>query len=591
MAATSQAATRGDGRVGEDVTANVATITRRSRSALKGRDVPEVLEVRGEVYLPVASFERMNEQAEAAGGRLFVNPRNAAAGSLRQKDPKITAQRDLSFWVYQLGEVVGGPALPRHTDALDFLGRLGMPVNGETRSFGSLDEVANYCRFREEHRHDLGYEIDGVVVKVDDVEQRTRLGSTSRAPRWAIAYKFPPEERTTLLRDIQVSIGRTGRATPFAMLEPVFVGGSTVGVATLHNEDQVRAKDVRPGDTVIVRKAGDVIPEVVGPVPSLRPAKSKPWSFPTTCPCPLASTLVRLPGEADTRCVEPACPYQRDQRVIYFASRGAMDIEGLGERTVGQLTQAGLVADAADLYSLTQEQLLTLEGFATISADKLLAAIDGFTAPAVAAPADRPRHQAPRPGGGSGAGGPVRHARRGDERRTPSSSPPSAGSDASSPRRSPRGSGWTPTDRSSRSCAAAGVDFGVAPEPSEELPQVLAGKAVVVTGTLAGWSREEAAAAIVGRGGTSPGSVSAKTYALVAGDNPGASKVNKAEAAGVPILDEAAFARLLGERASADRASADPCRRLLAPVLLVEEALDVRPPAARHQFVAAEVEP
>ena len=178
------------------------------------------------------------------------------------------------------------------------------------------------------------------------------------------------------MRDIQVSIGRTGRATPFAMLEPVFVGGSTVGVATLHNEDQVRAKDVRPGDTVIVRKAGDVIPEVVGPVPSLRPAKSKPWTFPTTCPCPLASTLVRLPGEADTRCVEPACPYQRDQRVIYFASRGAMDIEGLGERTVGQLTQAGLVADAADLYSLTQDQLLTLDGFATISADKLLAAID-----------------------------------------------------------------------------------------------------------------------------------------------------------------------------------------------------------------------
>ena len=243
--------------------------------------------------------------------------------------------------------------------------------------FESLEEVAAHCAHWEEHRHDLGYEIDGVVVKVDDVEQRTRLGSTSRAPRWAIAYKFPPEERTTLLRDIQVSIGRTGRATPFAMLEPVFVGGSTVGVATLHNEDQVRAKDVRPGDTVIVRKAGDVIPEVVGPVVSMRPADAEPWTFPTTCPCPLGSTLVRLEGEADTRCVEPACPYQRDQRVIYFASRGALDIEGLGERTVGQLTSAGLVADAADLYRLTRDDLLGLEGFAQVSADKLLAAIDG----------------------------------------------------------------------------------------------------------------------------------------------------------------------------------------------------------------------
>ena len=245
------------------------------------------------------------------------------------------------------------------------------------RVFESLDDVAAHCQHWEAHRHDLGYEIDGVVVKVDDVEQRARLGSTSRAPRWAIAYKFPPEERTTLLRDIQVSIGRTGRATPFAVLEPVFVGGSTVGVATLHNEDQVRAKDVRPGDTVIVRKAGDVIPEVVGPVLSMRPADAEPWTFPTTCPCPLGSTLVRLEGEADTRCVEPACPYQRDQRVIYFASRGAMDIEGLGERTVGQLTAAGLVADAADLYRLTRDELLTLDGFAQISADKLLAAIDG----------------------------------------------------------------------------------------------------------------------------------------------------------------------------------------------------------------------
>ena len=222
-------------------------------------------------------------------------------------------------------------------------------MNPETKTFTSLDEVLGHCKHWEEHRHDLDYEIDGVVVKVDDVDQRARLGFTSRAPRWAIAYKFPPEERTTLLRDIQVSIGRTGRATPFAVLDPVFVGGSTVGMATLHNEDQVRAKDVRPGDTVIVRKAGDVIPEVVGPVVALRPDGAEPWTFPESCPS-CGNPLVRPEGEADRRCIEPSCPAQRHARIGYWASRGAMDIEGLGDRTVGQLIASGLVEDPADLY-------------------------------------------------------------------------------------------------------------------------------------------------------------------------------------------------------------------------------------------------
>ncbi len=538
-----QAATRGDGRVGEDVTANVATIG-AVPERLRGKEVPAVLEVRGEVYLPVTSFERMNEEAEAAGGRLFVNPRNAAAGSLRQKDPAVTAKRDLSFWVYQLGEVRGGPELEGHREALDLLDRLGLPVNPETVVADDLEAVVELCRDREAHRHDLGYEIDGVVVKVDDVDQRERLGSTSRAPRWAIAYKFPPEERTTELRDIQVSIGRTGRATPFAMLEPVFVGGSTVGVATLHNEDQVRAKDVRPGDTVIVRKAGDVIPEVVGPVLAMRRKGSRPWTFPTTCPCPLGSTLVRLEGEADTRCVEPACPFQRDQRVIYFASRGAMDIEGLGERTVGQLTATGLVSDAADLYGLTAEQLLTLEGFAAISAEKLLGAID--------ASRQRPlprlltalgiKHLGP-------AAAQALAAHFGTLDAIMAASEEELGGVAGlGPIIARSIAAWFGLD-SNRAFVerlrAAGVDFGVVPEPVEVGPQVLAGKAVVVTGTLAAWSREEAAAEVVARGGTSPGSVSAKTFALVAGDNPGASKVTKAEAAGVPIIDEAAFTRLL----------------------------------------------
>ncbi|MGH9132850.1 MAG: NAD-dependent DNA ligase LigA, partial [Ilumatobacteraceae bacterium] len=373
-----QAATRGDGRVGEDVTANVATIgvvPKDLKAASTRVQVPEVVEVRGEIYMPVASFERLNAAAEAAGDRLFVNPRNSAAGSLRQKDPAVTAKRDLAFWAYQLGEVVGGPTFTSHHETLQFLDDLGFPVNPEVRVLDSLEEVFAHCAHWQEHRHDLDYEIDGVVVKIDDLAQRLDLGFTSRAPRWAIAYKFPPEERTTVLRDIQVSIGRTGRATPFAVLEPVFVGGSTVGMATLHNEDQVRVKDVRPGDTVVVRKAGDVIPEVVGPVLSLRPRRSKPWKFPSTCPCPLRSTLTRPEGEADTRCVEPACPFQRDQRIIYWGSRGAMDIEGLGERTVMQLTANGLVSDPADIYALTAEQLASLEGFAMASAEKLVASI------------------------------------------------------------------------------------------------------------------------------------------------------------------------------------------------------------------------
>ena len=543
-----QAATRGDGRTGEDVTANVATIKvvpdvlRPPRGVI----VPDVIEVRGEVYLPVASFERMNEQAEAAGERLFVNPRNAAAGSLRQKDASKTAARDLSFWVYQLGELTGGPPLPTHSDSLTYLGQLGFPVNPETKAFDSLDEVAAHCAHWEHHRHDLGYEIDGVVVKVDDVEQRNRLGSTSRAPRWAIAYKFPPEERTTLLRDIQVSIGRTGRATPFAMLEPVFVGGSTVGVATLHNEDQVKAKDVRPGDTVIVRKAGDVIPEVVGPVLSMRPKDAEVWTFPTACPgC--GTELVRLEGEADTRCVNPSCPFQRDQRVIYFASRAAMDIEGLGERTVAQLTSTDppLVADAADLYALDSAALLQLEGFAQVSADKLVAAIDGsrtrplprlLTALGV-------KHLGPAASQALAAEfgtlDAVMAAPDEELADVEGLGPIIARSIAT----------WFSLDANREfieKLRRAGVDFGVPVPRVPKAPQTLTGKTVVVSGTLEGYTREEAEQAIIARGGKSPGSVSKKTFALVTGDNPGASKVTKAEQAGVPILDgAAAFESLL----------------------------------------------
>ncbi|HEX6658346.1 MAG TPA: NAD-dependent DNA ligase LigA, partial [Ilumatobacter sp.] len=495
-------ATRGDGRVGEDVTANVRTIGEVPHQlAETNGQVPDVIEVRGEVYMSTTVFEELNREYEAAGVRMLVNPRNAAAGSLRQKDPSMTARRRLSFWAYQLGEVVGAPEFDSHHATLEYIGRLGLPVNPEVRQLDSVEAVVAHCMHWEEHRHDLGYEIDGVVIKVDDLEQRRQLGFTSRAPRWAIAYKFPPEERTTLLREIQISVGRTGRATPFAVLEPVFVGGSTVGMATLHNEDQVAVKDVRPGDTVIVRKAGDVIPEVVGPILSARPAGSAPWVFPTTCPCPLKSTLLRPEGEADTRCVEPACPFQRDQRIIYWASRGAMDIEGLGERTVAQLTNAGLVRDPADIYALTVEQVVGLEGFARISAEKLVAAIEGSR--------DRPLPRVLTALGIRNLGPSASQALAkafGTLRRV------FEATDAE--RAAVEGVGgviagaigrWyeQPVNREFIDrLEAAGVNFGSEEEVQAALaaraaiPQTLAGKAVVVTGAVPGYTREEAEDAI-----------------------------------------------------------------------------------------------
>jgi DNA ligase (NAD+) len=547
-----QAATRGDGHVGEDVTANVATIDdvpERLAEPAGGSALPSVLEVRGEVYMTGSSFEQLNERAFAAGDKPFVNPRNSAAGSLRQKDSSVTARRNLSFWSYQLGEVVGGPVFDSHVAMLEYAAVFGFPVNENIRTFNTIEEVAAHCTYWQEHRHDLDYEIDGVVIKLDDVAQRERLGVTSRAPRWAIAYKFPPEERTTKLLDIQVSVGRTGRATPFAVLEPVFVGGSTVGMATLHNQDQVAVKGVRPGDTVVVRKAGDVIPEVVGPVLNLRPAKSKPWVFPSDCPrC--GNPLVRPEGEADTRCVAPDCPAQRDQKIAYFASRGAMDIEGLGEQMVEKLTAAEFVHDPANLYSLTVDQLVELERIGETSATNLVDAIQASKAQ-------------PLPRFLTALG--VRHL----------------GPAASLALTNEFHTLDTIMSRSTEELAAvdgvgeviantivtwfdqksnkayierfrdAGVNFGdpnaalEAERARAAISQTLEGRAVVVTGTLANYNREAAAEAITSRGGKSPGGVSKKTLALVVGDSPGASKLKKAESLGVPILDEAGFESLL----------------------------------------------
>ncbi|MGA1345322.1 MAG: NAD-dependent DNA ligase LigA [Ilumatobacteraceae bacterium] len=538
------AATRGDGRIGEDVTENVRTIAVIPEVL---ESAPEVVEVRGEVYMPLPVFAALNAEAAANGERPLVNPRNAAAGSLRQKDPTVTARRRLSFWAYQMGEVVGAPPLGTHLAALEFVAGLGFPVNPSITAVDSVEEVVELCRRVEAARHDLDYDIDGVVVKVDDLDQRARLGVTSRAPRWAIAYKFPPEERTTRLIDIGVSVGRTGRTTPYAILEPVFVGGSTVAMATLHNQDQVRLKDVRPGDTVVVRKAGDVIPEVVGPVLSERPVGSTAWEFPTTCPCPIASTLVRPEGEADTRCVEPRCPFQRDQRVIFWAGRQAMDIEGLGERTVTQLTAAGLVSDVADLYTLTADQVETLEGFARPSAEKLVAAIDGSRR--------RPvwriltgfgvRHLGPAASQALAAAfGSVRAvlSATDDER---------AAVDGVGEVIAGSVGAWWAEEANRRlldRLEANGVVLD-APDPltapAVDIEATLTGRTIVITGTVPGYTRDGATAAVVARGGASPGSVSKKTDALVVGDGAGASKLTKAEQLGVPIVPAEGFAELL----------------------------------------------
>lgn len=552
-----QAATRGDGRIGEDVTPNVRTIASvPARIAMPdGVPPPEVLEVRGEVFMPIESFERLraakvrdNQERVAAGRKpepVPVNPRNAGAGSLRQKDPRVTATRELAFWAYQLGEVVGTPSFTRHEESLRWLAERGFPVNPEIRVVTTLDEVVAYCRHWESRRHDLGYDIDGVVVKVDDLAQRATLGFTSRAPRWAIAVKFAPEERTTVLLAIEVSIGRTGRATPYAVLDPVFVGGSTVSMATLHNREQVVAKDVRPGDTVVVRKAGDVIPEVVGPVLSLRPNGLAPWEFPVTCPCDLRTSLVQAEGEADTRCVEPQCPFQRDQRIIHFASRGAMDIEGLGEKTVFALSDAGFVVDPGDLYALSLEQLLQLEGFADVSAQNLVASI--------ARSKDRPLAKVLVALG-------IKHL-------GPSASEAMANEfgslkaivDAPAERLAEvDGVGEVIAASVTRwfeqpanrvfidKLRLAGVRLDVVQRSM--LEQTLAGTTIVVTGTVPGYSREEAEAAVKQRGGKATGSVSAKTDLVVVGEGAGASKLAKATELGIRTVSAEQFADVLAGR-------------------------------------------
>ena len=536
-----RAATRGDGRVGEDVTANVRTIAAVPHTL--GAGAPAVLEVRGEVFMPVAAFTALNDLQEAVGKPRYANPRNTAAGSLRQKDPAVTASRNLAFFAYGLGEVVGGPAFASHSGALDVLGSLGLPVNEQSRVVRDLDAVKAYISERAEHRHGLPYEIDGVVVKVDDLAQQRVLGSTSRAPKWAIAYKFPPEEKTTRLRAIHVSIGGKGKATPFAELEPVFVGGSTVGMATLHNEDQVRLKDVRPGDLVIVRKAGDVIPEVLGPVLAERAPTSQPWVFPSTCPCPLQSPLEREGIDAAHYCRHPECPFQLAGWIEHFAGRSAMDIEGFGEQRVRLFCDLGLLRDIGDVYAIDWARVRTLDGFGETSVRNLQEAIEASKQRSLGRLLIGLNIRHLGDAGAEWLAAAFGHLDRvssasEDQLASVSGIGPVIAASVAAYFRDPRHMATIDKLR------AAGVNF-VGPEPVESSSQVLAGKSVVVTGTLVGFNREEAELAIKGRGGKSPGSVSKSTTAVVVGEAPGASKLTKAEALGVPILDEAAFVHLL----------------------------------------------
>ncbi len=533
-----RAATRGDGTVGEDITHNVLTIKSIPHHL---QNAPPLLEVRGEVFMPVSAFTRLNELQGQAGERLFANPRNAAAGSIRQKDSRITAGRELAFFAYQLGQVEDGPSFARHHQTLGYLKELGLPVNPENRVLPSLEAVHGYCQEWQEKRHSVDYEMDGVVVKVDDLAQRLELGATSKAPRWAIAFKFPPEERNTLLRDIMVSIGRSGKATPFAVLEPVRVGGSTVGLATLHNEDQVRVKDVRPGDTVIVRKAGDVIPEVVGPVLSLRKPDSKPWEFPKSCP-ECGAALERAVGESDTYCTGSDCPKQREQRIVYFAGRGGLDIAGLGERTVQLFLAEGLLKDVSDIYNLDWARIRQMENFGDLSVQNLQNAIETSK--------QRPlanllvglgiRHL-------GGAGSQVLARAMGSmDKIMQASEAELAAVEGVGPVIATSLHTFFQQEHNRQlieRLRAAGLNFAGPGDPT--LPQVLKGKSIVVTGTLEKYSREAAEEAIKARGGKSPGSVSKSTTAVVVGEAPGAAKLTKAQELKIPILDEAAFERLL----------------------------------------------
>jgi DNA ligase (NAD+) len=533
-------ATRGDGHIGDDITANIRTI-RAVPVKLRGSDHPKALEVRGEVYLPVKAFEELNEQLREAGQKTFANPRNAAAGSLRQKDPAVTASRPLRLWCHGVG-AAEGKRFQRHSEALQYLRDAGLPVDPRTQRVGSLEEVFNFCERWQKDRHSVDYEIDGVVVKVDQIALQEELGATSHAPRWAIAYKFPPEERTTLLRQIDVHTGRTGIVTPFAVLEPVFIGGVTVTTATLHNEDEVKRKDVRPGDTVVVRRAGDVIPEVVGPVLSKRKKGTRRWTFPKKCTS-CGTPLVRKEGEAYWRCPNRlGCPSQNIEWLFHFASRGAMDIEHLGYKTGILLMDRGWVKDPADVYLITEEQLAELPGFKEKSISNLLSAIE--------ASKDRPLWRllvaVNIPHVGSHVAQVLARAFLSIDRLAEASVEDLNGVEEIGPEIARSVHDWF-RDKQNRKLIEKLKKAGVrmkdqAPPPKPKGP--LSGLTIVITGGLESMSRSEAEKAAEDAGAKVGSSVSKRTDFVVMGENPG-SKYDKAIQLGVETIDEDQFLKRL----------------------------------------------
>jgi DNA ligase (NAD+) len=565
-------ATRGDGRTGEDVTPNIRTID-GVPSRLTGDDVPQVLEVRGEVFFPVADFEGLNESLVAVGKAPFANPRNAASGSLRQKDPRVSASRPLRMVVHGVGRVDGGPRITAQSQWYKALRGWGLPTSARAEVVPDLTAVQAFIENYGEHRHSVEHEIDGVVVKVDDLALQRRLGSTSRAPRWAIAFKYPPEEVNTKLLDIRVNVGRTGRVTPFGVMAPVRVSGSTVEMATLHNQSEVERKGVLIGDTVVLRKAGDVIPEIVGPVVALRDGTERAFVMPTQCPECGTTLRPEKEGDADIRCPNArSCPAQLRERVFHVAGRGAFDIEVLGYEAAIALLDAGVVHDEGDIFSLDAATLRTVELFtrAAKKADPPEAVHDGRVLSAngqrLLDNLETAKH---RPLWRALVGLSIRHvgptaaqalARefRSVERIAAASADELAAADGVGPTIAEAVREWFGVDWHRAivdKWAAAGVSL--AEQAADDGPRPLEGLSVVVTGSLEAFSRDSATEAVTAQGGKVSSSVSKKTAFVVAGESPG-SKFDKAVQLGVPVLDEDGFRILLDKGPDAAREAARP---------------------------------
>ena len=538
--------TRGNGVTGEDVTLNVKTIKNLPHN-LKGEKVPSLIEIRGEVFFPIAAFNELNDSLEEAGKQLFANPRNGAAGSLRQKDPRVTASRPLSVVVHGVG-AKEGIAFDSQSGAYGELKKLGLPTSDRYKACGTRKEVENFIQHYADHRHDVEHEIDGVVIKVDSLSQQQQLGFTSRAPKWAIAFKYPPEEVTTKLLDIKVSVGRTGRVTPFAFMEPVKVAGSTVTNATLHNAEEIVRKGVLIGDTVVIRKAGDVIPEVLGPVIDKRTGQEKAFVMPTQCPECGSDLRAITQGDVDIRCPNTqSCPAQLRERIYYIGSRAALDIDVLGYEAAVALLDAKIITDESDLFDLTADKLATSEFFTKkdgtpgANVEKLLAALDE----AKTRPLWRTlvalsiRHVGPTAAQGlSSALGSI-------DAISKASATELADVDGVGQIIADSIVEWFSVDWHRAIIAkwdAAGVRM--IDEPTQVLPQTLAGLTFVVTGGLESFTRDGISETIIAHGGKPASAVSKKTDYVLVGSDPG-SKLAKAQELGVPVIDEAKFKELL----------------------------------------------